>query len=210
MRVVWITGDQLHEDHPALAAADRKKDRVLFIESRKRCEQQKYHQIKLVLIFAAMRHRAAALREAGWKVDYVTPAGSFLEELETYVAKHRPESILVQDMSQYDFSKGAARAGAKSWACRSRFSRRISSSFRARISRMGRREPPPDHGASLPPRAQGAEDSRSMRTASPRAARGISIRRIAARTRRWSKAAPRSRPRRAINRTPSRARSSRW
>jgi deoxyribodipyrimidine photolyase-related protein len=106
MRVVWITGDQLHEEHPALAAADPKKDRVLFIESRKRSEQQKYHQIKLVLILSAMRHRAAALRDAGWKVDYITPAGSFLGELETYVAKYKPEAILVQDFSQYDFSKG--------------------------------------------------------------------------------------------------------
>jgi deoxyribodipyrimidine photolyase-related protein len=106
MRVVWITGDQLHEEHLGLAAADKAKDRVLFIESRKRSEQQRYHQIKLVLIFAAMRHRAAALREAGWTVDYVSLTGSFLDALESYVHKHRPESILVEDMSQYDFSKG--------------------------------------------------------------------------------------------------------
>ena len=106
MRVVWITGDQLHEDHPALAAADREKDRVLFIESRKRSEQQRYHQIKLVLIFSAMRHRAEALRAEGWTVDYVSLTGSFLGALEDYVAKHRPESILVEDPSQYDFSRG--------------------------------------------------------------------------------------------------------
>ena len=62
MRTVWILGDQLHEDHPALARADPKTDRVLFIESRKRSEQVCYHQLKLVLIFSAMRHRAEALR----------------------------------------------------------------------------------------------------------------------------------------------------
>jgi deoxyribodipyrimidine photolyase-related protein len=106
MRVVWITGDQLHEEHPALAAADKAKDRVLFIESRKRSEQQKYHQIKLVLIFAAMRHRAAALRREGWKVDYVSLTGGFLQALEDYVGEHKPEAILVQEMSQYEFSKG--------------------------------------------------------------------------------------------------------
>ncbi len=51
MRTVWILGDQLHEDHPGLARADRHTDRVLFIESRKRSEQVRYHQLKLVLIF---------------------------------------------------------------------------------------------------------------------------------------------------------------
>jgi deoxyribodipyrimidine photolyase-related protein len=111
MRVVWITGDQLHEDHPALLAADRAKDRVLFIESRKRSEQQRYHQIKLVLIFSAMRHRAAALQRAGWKVDYVSLTGSFLDALKDYVARHRPEAILVEDPSQYDHSKGLPALG---------------------------------------------------------------------------------------------------
>ena len=66
MRTVWILGDQLHEDHPALARADPQTDRVLFMESRKRSEQVRYHQLKLVLIFSAMRHRAEALRKKGW------------------------------------------------------------------------------------------------------------------------------------------------
>ena len=116
MRLVWIMGDQLHEDHPALQAADKSEDRVLFIESRKRSEQVKYHQIKLALIFAAMRHRAAALRRAGWQVDYVELKESFAAALEEQVRLHRPAAILVQDPSQYDFSKGmpalARRLGA--------------------------------------------------------------------------------------------------
>jgi deoxyribodipyrimidine photolyase-related protein len=105
MRSVWILGDQLHEDHPALAQADRSKDRVLFIESRKRSEQVRYHQLKLVLIFSAIRHRAQALRDQGWQVDYLELTESFAEGLRDYVQQRRPHSILVQEPSQYNFRK---------------------------------------------------------------------------------------------------------
>jgi len=106
MRTVWILGDQLHEDHPALARADPETDRVLFIESRKRSEQVRYHQLKLVLIFSAMRHRAEALRTRGWGVDYIELTGSFAEALQQYVHQHRPQSILVQEPSQYNLRQG--------------------------------------------------------------------------------------------------------
>jgi len=103
MRVVWILGDQLHENHPALAQAHRETDRVLFIESRKRSEQVRYHQLKLVLIFSAMRHRAATLRKQGWQVDYIELTESFAEGLQKYVQDYRPHSLLVQEPSQYNF-----------------------------------------------------------------------------------------------------------
>ena len=106
MRTVWILGDQLHDTHPALARVDRTRDRVLFIESRRRSEQFRYHQIKLALVFSAMRHRAAALREEGWQVDYVEQCADFVSALEDHVRAHRPEAILVQAPSQYDFMHG--------------------------------------------------------------------------------------------------------
>jgi deoxyribodipyrimidine photolyase-related protein len=105
MRTVWILGDQLHEDHPALARADPKTDRVLFIESRKRSEQVCYHQLKLVLIFSAMRHRAEALRKKGWRVDYIELTGSFADGLQDYVRQHHPQSVLVQEPSQHNFRR---------------------------------------------------------------------------------------------------------
>jgi len=103
MRTVWILGDQLHEDHPALARADRKTDRVLFIESRLRSSQVRYHQLKLVLIFSAMRHRAAALRDAGWQVDYVELTDNFSGALRDHIRRHQPSRILMQEPSQYAF-----------------------------------------------------------------------------------------------------------
>jgi deoxyribodipyrimidine photolyase-related protein len=103
MKTVWILGDQLQEDHPALAKADKKHDRVLFVESRKRSGQVNYHQLKLVLTFSAMRHRAEALRKEGWHVDYIELTGNFTEGLEAHVAQHKPESIVMQEPSQYEF-----------------------------------------------------------------------------------------------------------
>jgi deoxyribodipyrimidine photolyase-related protein len=103
MRTVWILGDQLHEDHPALAKADRKNDRVLFIESRLRSSQVSYHQLKLVLIFSAMRHRAEALREDGWQVDYVELKENFSVALHDHIRQHKPSIILMQEPSQYAF-----------------------------------------------------------------------------------------------------------
>ena len=105
MRTIWLLGDQMHEDHPGLAAADPKRDRVLFVESRKRSEQVTYHQLKLVLIFAAMRHRAQALREQGWQVDYVELTESYASGLEDHLRRYKPEVIWVQDPSQYDLSQ---------------------------------------------------------------------------------------------------------
>ena len=106
MRLIWLLGDQMHENHPGLAACDRQRDRVLFIESRKRSEQVKYHQIKLVLIFAGMRHRAEALRRDGWQVDYVELTDSYLDGLQQSVARHHPEAVVVQDPTQYNISRG--------------------------------------------------------------------------------------------------------
>jgi len=103
MRTVWILGDQLHEEHPALARADRRQDRVLFIESRQSSEEVRYHQIRLVLIFSAMRHRAAALRKEGWKVDYVELADDFTGALRAHVQSHQPSALLMQEPSQYAF-----------------------------------------------------------------------------------------------------------
>jgi deoxyribodipyrimidine photolyase-related protein len=70
---VWILGDQLLERHPALyaaaALAERANTTVLLIESEARLAQQPYHRRKLVLILSAMRHYAAMLGAAGYRVD---------------------------------------------------------------------------------------------------------------------------------------------
>ena len=78
MKTVWILGDQLSPEHAALGKTQPGDSRVLMIESKARGSTLPYHQLKLVLVYSAMRHFAAELRESGWLVDYrlinVTPA----------------------------------------------------------------------------------------------------------------------------------------
>lgn len=69
MELVWILGDQLLSDHPLLPAPD--PDRwVVMVESAPRARRLRYHQQKLTLLYAAMRHYAAALKQAGHRVLY--------------------------------------------------------------------------------------------------------------------------------------------
>ena len=70
MRTIWILGDQLSLTNSALAAADPQEAVVLMVESKARGKVLRYHQQKLVLIYAAMRHFAQELEAAGWHVDY--------------------------------------------------------------------------------------------------------------------------------------------
>jgi deoxyribodipyrimidine photolyase-related protein len=102
---VWILGDQLLADHPALAEAERQARRegvcVLLIESRARIGQMPYQRKKLVLLLSAMRHYAQALREQGYAVEYVQ-AESFLAGLRQHAGRRRPDRILAMAASGYD------------------------------------------------------------------------------------------------------------
>lgn len=84
---VWILGDQLLEEHPALVRAEqvagRDHVRVLLIRSQERIGQQPYHRRKLVLLLSAMRHYAERLRAEGWSVDELDA-----EDFPSGVARH--------------------------------------------------------------------------------------------------------------------------
>jgi deoxyribodipyrimidine photolyase-related protein len=63
--VALILGDQLMDDHPALEGASR----VVFVESLGRLGRRPLHRRRAHLMLSAMRHRAAALRDAGHEVQ---------------------------------------------------------------------------------------------------------------------------------------------
>ncbi|MEY4353322.1 MAG: hypothetical protein RLZZ609_1563 [Cyanobacteriota bacterium] len=69
MELVWILGDQLLQEHPLLARPDPNRW-VALIESPPRARRHRYHQQKLTLLFAAMRHHGAALERSGHRVLY--------------------------------------------------------------------------------------------------------------------------------------------
>ena len=106
MIAYWILGDQLTSDHPALRLADD-DDCFLFIESRARSGQLRYHRHKLVLIYSAMRHYAEDLRARGRKVHYDelddTPA--YEDALCAFVKKHQPSEIVVMEPNEWEMAQ---------------------------------------------------------------------------------------------------------
>jgi deoxyribodipyrimidine photolyase-related protein len=66
-----VLGDQLMRDNPALAGASR----VLFVEATSTLRANRVHRRRAHLVFSAMRHFAAELREAG-EVEVVERRGA--------------------------------------------------------------------------------------------------------------------------------------
>jgi len=101
---VWILGDQLLLDHPALRLAEEQvgRDRltVLMVESEARARRLPYQAKKLVLLFSAMRHFASRLRSSGFEVDYrisTTATGAIQEHIEAI----KPEVMFTMQASEY-------------------------------------------------------------------------------------------------------------
>mgnify|MGYP002332431503 CR=1 FL=1 len=97
-----VLGDQLTENLSALRDIDPANDIVLMAEVRSAASTVGFHQQKLVLIFAAMRHFAAELRASGIVVDYVClddpeNSQSLGSELARAVARHQPKRIVVTE-----------------------------------------------------------------------------------------------------------------
>ncbi len=70
------------------------------IESLARLNQRPYHRRKLVLIISAMRHYAAALRAAGYDVDYRV-APDFLTGLREHVATFGTRHLICMAAAEY-------------------------------------------------------------------------------------------------------------
>ena len=97
--LIPILGDQLSPDLSALEGADRKTSILLMMEVDAETTYVRHHKAKIAFILSAMRHHAAALREAGWTVDYVRlddpdNSGSFTGELARAIERHAPRRII--------------------------------------------------------------------------------------------------------------------
>lgn len=99
---VWILGDQLIPEHPALEEAKRqngvKEISVLMVESTARSHRRHYNPLKLVLLFSAMRHYAEDLRLQGFRVDYKI-AINMTEAIGAHIEAYHPDSFYVMDAS---------------------------------------------------------------------------------------------------------------
>ena len=104
--LIPVLGDQLSHNLPVLREADRNNAVILMMEVWEEATYVRHHQQKIALIFSAMRHFAAELREAGWRVDYVTlddpdNADSFTGEVARAVERHAPAAIRVVEPGEW-------------------------------------------------------------------------------------------------------------
>ena len=114
--LVPILGDQLSCAIASLRGADPAATRILMMEVAEETGYVRHHKRKLAYILSAMRHHAAALRAAGWTVDYVAlddpgNSGSFTGELARAVARLAPERIVVTEAGEW-----RVQAMLESWA----------------------------------------------------------------------------------------------
>ena len=104
--LVPVLGDQLSPDLSALRDVDPADAIVLMVEVAEETTYVRHHKAKLAYILSAMRHHAAALRDAGWRVDYVQldacdNAGSFTGELARAIQRHAPDAIRVTEPGEW-------------------------------------------------------------------------------------------------------------
>jgi deoxyribodipyrimidine photolyase-related protein len=102
---VWVLGDQLWQGQAALANRqnDKAETPVLLIESRQHVRQRRYHQQKLVLVWSAMRHFAAELKNAGWSISYEV-AENFEVPLKQWIADQGITTLQVMQPSDRPFA----------------------------------------------------------------------------------------------------------
>ena len=116
MQGIWILGDQLSPEHPALTAMEdehgrrgsRSRCRVLLIESSSVLAWRHYHRQKLVLVWSAMRHFAAELHSAGWTVDYLE-SDTFEAGLDDWIAQHGITVLEVMEPAERPFRQAIER-----------------------------------------------------------------------------------------------------
>jgi deoxyribodipyrimidine photolyase-related protein len=115
MNTVWILGDQLSPEHAALGLATPQDSHVLIVESKARGSVLRYHQIKLVLVYSAMRHFARDLREKGWQVDYyqLEQGLTFESALREHVRKHHPAKVVLAEPNSFFETDAIAKLGRK-------------------------------------------------------------------------------------------------
>lgn len=106
LTLIPVLGDQLSMNLSSLSGADKATSIVLMMEVADETSYVRHHKAKLVYILSAMRHHAEALRQAGWRIDYVRlddrdNSGSFTGEIARAVERHDPKRIVITEASEW-------------------------------------------------------------------------------------------------------------
>ncbi len=104
--LIPVLGDQLSFNLSSLAGANRSKTIILMVEVAEETGYVAHHKAKLAYILSAMRHHAEALREQGWRVDYIElndpdNSGSFTGEVARAIERHEPDIIRVTEAGEW-------------------------------------------------------------------------------------------------------------
>ncbi|WP_017905799.1 cryptochrome/photolyase family protein, partial [Pseudomonas asplenii] len=116
MRLGLVLGDQLSFDLALLRALDPARDTLLMTEVDGEARYVPHHPQKIVLIFSAMRHFAQALRDRGWRVQYVRlddpgNSGSIAGELRRWQAELGAGELHVTECGEWRLEQALRDAG---------------------------------------------------------------------------------------------------
>jgi deoxyribodipyrimidine photolyase-related protein len=104
--LVFVLGDQLSLDAPALRAADPAQDVVCMAEVADEVQRYPNHRQRVVLFFSAMRHFRDRLRERGFLVHYQTLSEEGADSLPAFfrqqIEAHAPERAALTEPGRYD------------------------------------------------------------------------------------------------------------
>lgn len=108
MNLIFILGDQLSLNLPALEKANKKEDLIFMCEVRGEAAAGavRHHKKKIAFLFSAMRHFAGQLSGEGYNVHYVKidapdNTHSFESELARALAAHNPDKIYITEPSEH-------------------------------------------------------------------------------------------------------------
>ncbi len=97
---VLVLPDQLTDQVGPLSSGEPGFTSVLMIESRAFADALSHHKKKLALVFSAMRHFAASLRESGFDVIYLQPV-DFPQGISEYLSIHPGVTIDLMEPSDW-------------------------------------------------------------------------------------------------------------
>jgi deoxyribodipyrimidine photolyase-related protein len=117
---VVILGDQLSAGLASLKAADKSRDVIVMGEPVADITHANHHKKSIILILAAMRRFAEALRAEGWTVDYARLEDkgapmTFSDMIASAVRRHTPNRIVVVEPGDW-----AVLEEVKNWSDRFR------------------------------------------------------------------------------------------
>jgi deoxyribodipyrimidine photolyase-related protein len=104
--LVLILGDQLSDTLSSLRGRDPAHTVVLMAEVMGEATYVRHHRKKIVLVLAAMRHFAAGLTAAGWRVDFIRlddrdNTGTLGGELERAVRRHGASAVYLTEPGEW-------------------------------------------------------------------------------------------------------------